>query len=157
MKKWLFFIQNRKIMTKKAIFSWIRPYKKTKNPKIQKSLCAILEGTLGYIYTKNLVNWTFFLETHKLSGKVFFPNFYRVGKKMGVFCPKIGQFLVKIYKILEINKNHLNTQYVQIMGHLKHFWAQNSNFCPFLGHFSPYYFIRESAGRRLYLLSRYRP
>ena len=137
MKKWLFFIQNRKIMTKKAIFSWIRPYKKTKNLKIQKSLCAVLKGTLGYIYTKNLVNWTFFLETHKLSGRVFSPNFCPVGKKTGVFCPKIGQFSVKIYKILEINKNHLNTPYIQIIGHLEHFWPKNGIFSPFWAIFSP--------------------
>ena len=106
--------------------------------EIKKSLCAVLEGTLGYIYTKNLVNWTFFLKTHKLSIKFCFPNFCRVGKKMGIFCPKIGQFFVKIYKILEINKNHLNTPYIQTIGHLEHFWPKNGIFSPFLGHFSPY-------------------
>ena len=137
--------------------SCIWAHKTAKTQNIKKSILDVLEGTLRNISTINWVNWTIFEKTHKLSVKNFFSNFFPIGKKTGVFCPKIGQFLVKIYKILEINKNHLNTQYVQIMGHLKHFWAQNSNFCPFLGHFSPYYFIRESAGRRLYLLSRYRP
>ena len=54
------------------------------------------------------------------------------------FYKKIKQFSVKIYKILEINKYHLNTPYIQIIGHLKHFWPKNCIFCPFFDHFPPY-------------------
>ena len=59
-----------------------------KQQKIQKSLGAVLEGTLGYIYTKNLVNWTFFLEKHILSGEVFSPKFLPCWQKNGCFLPK---------------------------------------------------------------------
>ena len=61
----------------------------------------------------------------------FFLNFCWFSKKMRVFCPKIGQFSTKISKILEINKNHQNTCYSQILGHLEHFWPKNGYFSIF--------------------------
>ena len=125
-------------MAKNAILSRIWPYKKAETQNIKKSLFEVLEGTLRNISTRNWVNWTFFEKMHNVPSKICSPNFCPSAKKWVSFCPKIGQFLVKIYKILEINKNHLNTQYVQNIGHLKHFWPKNCNFFPFLGHFLPF-------------------
>ena len=86
-EKMAFFHKKSQNKVKKDIFSWIRPCKKIKNQNIKKSLCGVLEGTQRYIYTQNLVNWTFFLETHKLSGKVFFSEFLPGRQKNECFLP----------------------------------------------------------------------
>jgi hypothetical protein len=46
---------------------------------------------------------------------------FAVSEKMRVFWPKIGQLFAKISKILEINKNYLNTPLIKIWGYLEHF------------------------------------
>ena len=54
------------------------------------------------------------------------------------FRPKIDKFLAKFPRILEINKKHLNTAYVKILGHLGHFWQNMAIFGNFLAHFGLY-------------------
>ena len=78
-------------------------------------------------------------------------NLGKIGQKMPVFWPKTiifadfgvffgknyrfwtksGHFLADLGKILGIDKNHLNTSYVKIVGHLGHFWQNMTIF----GHF----------------------
>ena len=51
---------------------------------------------------------------------------------------KIGQFMVKISKILEINENHINTSYGKLLDHLDHLWTLFCHFKQFLS-FLPLY------------------
>ena len=86
--------------------------------------------------------------------------FWQIGKKKPFFGKKIGQFLANFSKNLEINKNHLNSFYVKILGHLDHFLAKYGHFLPFLAHFGFYNNIRkynENPGRAKCPFSRYRP
>ena len=82
--------------------------------------------------------------------KLGYQFFCRVSKKYAVFRPKIGKFSAKFPKILQINKNHLNTSYVKILGHLGHFLAKYDHFWSFLAHFGLYNYIGEKAGRASY-------
>ena len=65
----------------------------------------------------------------------FFFKFLPSQQKICVFFPKIGQFSTKNFKILGINKNHLNTSYVNFLGHFGHFWSFFGHFRPFFGPF----------------------
>ena len=116
----------------------------------------LLASTLRYIYTNLQANWAIFQGGVAISAEVFFFKFLPSQQKKRVFCPKIGQFSTKNFKILGINKNHLNTSYVKFLGHFGHFWPFFGHFRPFLGHFWPYSFIRECADQASYPLSRYR-
>ena len=55
-------------------------------------------------------------------------------RKKTFFRPKIGKSFTKFTKILQINKKHLNTSYVKIVGHLGdfclHFWSLFGPFWP---------------------------
>ena len=67
---------------------------------------------------------------------------------MTVFWPKIGQFFTKIYKILEINKKHLNTPNKFFLGHLKHFLPEKAILGRFWAIFAPMNLYRNlPAGR----------
>ena len=96
--------------------------------------------TLRYIYTSFWVIWTIF---HRLDiqfpSKKKLQDFCRVSKKILFFWPKIGEKLLKIFKILKININHLNTLPVQILGHLDHFWQNMAIFVHFWAIFCPIY------------------
>ena len=126
-KKWLFFynFQFLGILPKIAASGISATVKLEKNQILKNCFQQIVDNTLRYIFVHFLVNWnishgviTFFV---KLFFFKIFADFCRVSKKMTVFRPKIGQFSTKIYKISEINKNHLNTPNCQILDHLKHF------------------------------------
>ena len=112
-------------MIKKAIFVVIWTHKKAKTQNIKKSPFEVLEGTLRNISTRNWGNWTFFEKMHTFSVENFFPKFLTRRQKNGCFLPKNRAIFGRNLKILEINKNHLNTPYIQIIGHLKSFWLKN--------------------------------
>ena len=81
---------------------------------------------------------------------IFFSKFCRFGKKKCDYWSQKPGFLPKISKILEINKNHPNTYYVKILGHLEHFWPF---FWAFLAIFEPFLALliyKGTAGRALY-------
>ena len=86
--KGAFLVKKPKIMTKNAIFSWIRLYKMAKTQNIKKLLHGVLEGTLRNISTINWVNWTIFEKTHRLSVENYFPKFLLSRQKNGCFLPK---------------------------------------------------------------------
>ena len=115
-------------------------HKISKKADIQNLVQEFVACTLGYISTNLWANWTIFQEQVQFSVEIFFSNFCPVSEKKNVFFgQKSENFGAKFFKISEINSNHLNTLYSQILGHLKHFWRKNSNFYPFLGHFYPIY------------------
>ena len=74
---------------------------------------------------------------YKLYFENLVPKFLPRQQKSGGFSPQNWAIFGKNFKIWEINKNHLSTPYIQILGHLRHFWPKNWNFCSFFGAFSP--------------------
>ena len=121
-----------------------------KTPNIQKSILTIVVGVPGYMYTNFQTNWTIFLglDTFSVEKKISTqcPNF---GKKYR-FWPKNGHCSADFAEILGIDKNHLNTSYVKILGHLGLFFGK---IWPFLVIFWPilaYNYIGENAGRASY-------
>ena len=112
------FRENTAIFNPKNPFLRISAAVKSEKSKIlKKRLLMIVAETQRYIYTNFLTNWAIFHRLNAISFEKILQNFLRVSKKIAFFWPKIGQ---KLSKILEFNKNHLNTLPVQIWGHLKH-------------------------------------
>ena len=109
-----------------------------KKPDIQNWLPFIVASTLGYTSTNYLPNWTISLKLVQFSAEIFFFKFFFFENRQKLcFWPKNGHFLVDFAEILGINKNHLNTSYVKILGHLGHFWQNMAiffNFWPILAY-----------------------
>ena len=93
--------------------------------------------TLRYIYTSFWAIWIIFHGLDTISVEKKIAQILLSQRKNGILFAKNRPKISKIFKILEINDNHLNTLPVQILGHLGHFWPKNENFCQFLGHILP--------------------
>jgi hypothetical protein len=76
------------------------------------------------------------------------PFFLAESAKKNVFSSNFVQFLANFSKNLEINKNHLNTLHVQILGQLDHYWTKMAIFGHFLAHFGLYNYIGETCAGR---------
>ena len=104
------------------------------------------------MFTHFQVNWALFHEQVQISAEKLFSIFCRVSKKNAAFWPNIGQKSAKFSKFLKINKTHINTSYVRIVGHLVNFWAKNGHFRLFFGPILAYIIIQGNAGRVLYTI-----
>ena len=67
--------------------------------------------------------------------------YFHYTSKNAIFWPKIGHRSADFAEILGIDKNHLNTSYVKILGYLGHFLAKYGHFWSFLAHFGLYNYI----------------
>ena len=74
---------------------------------------------------------------HKLSAKFFFSTGMPENLKKLPFLAKKLAFFADFAEILGIDKNHLNTSYVRILGHLGPFLAKYGNFIDIFGPFWP--------------------
>ena len=124
-------------IAKNDILATLRSHKKTKKQNIKNLTDQKFITITRNIYTKNGPIGPILKKKIEISSKVdFLP-------KKSVFQPKIGQFLTKFAQILQMNKNHLNTSYVKIVGHMGHFLAFLVIFCHFLAPFGLYNYIGE--------------
>ena len=109
-------------LAKNGHFATLRSHKKTKKQNIKNLTDRKFLNITRNIYTKNWTNRTNIEEEDRNLLQKLFLIFCRIGEKKSFFRQKIGQFLTKFAKILQMNKNHLNTSYVKIVGHLGHFF-----------------------------------
>ena len=121
-----------------------------KKPDIQNLLQEIVASTSGHISTNLYANSSISLEQVQFSAYFFFQLACLNFGKNYRFWQKNGHFSADFAEILGIHKNHLNTSYVKIVGHLGHFLAKYDHFRSFLAHFGLYNYIGENAGRASY-------
>ena len=144
------FGQNSRFLPKKshyfALGATLGSHKKTKKQNIKNLTNRKFLNITRNIYTKNWTNRANIEEGVgnflRSLGMHFFAK--KKQKNKFDFSAENGHFLANFSKHLEINKNHLNTFYVQILGHLDHYWAQNSCFFVFLTPIFPFIINRRN-------------
>ena len=128
---WTSKLQKGQQITKNGLFTTLRSQKKTKKQNIKNLTDQKFLNVTRNMYTKN---WTNMTNIEEEDSNLLRKKFAESAKKNVVFRPKIGTFFTKFAKILQINTKHLNTSYVEIVGHLGHFWV-------LLGHFWSFFVI----------------
>ena len=116
-------------------------HKKTKKQNIKNLTDQKFLNITRNIYTKNWTNRANIEEGVGNFLRSWGMHFFAEKTEKNRFFGRKQSFFGKFFQKFGNKKKHLNTFYVKILGHLDHYWAQNSCFLVFFTPIFPHFLL----------------